>query len=162
MVGTPSVPTPSGAARRAGAVKNAEGTAERRTPWRASLTAPSTVAPHVVHTTARTTIGESIGLTIGSICARPSARAGRDQVLVPGATKCSWISSVFPSLRTVKRHSARRDSRSDRRAGVVQQQPFIRLLHLGVGIDRQDPAQGLAELPPEVPLPREALPELVA
>lgn len=44
MVGTPSVPTPSGAARRAGAVKDAEGTAQRRTPWRASLTVPSTVA----------------------------------------------------------------------------------------------------------------------
>ena len=158
MVGMPSVPTPSGAARRAGAVKDAEGTAERRTPRRASLTAPSTVAAQsvalglegggdppsvlaaqVVHRAKRPAIGESIGLTIGTICARPSARAGRDQVLVLGATKCSWISRVVPSLWTGYRYSARHDPGSNRGTRMVQQKSFLSILHSGARIDRQHP-----------------------
>lgn len=63
MVGTSSVPTPSGAARRAGAVKDAGGTAKRRTPWRASLTVPSTVATRLL-SPARgcPTTGEATGI----------------------------------------------------------------------------------------------------
>ncbi|MFC7694725.1 hypothetical protein ACFQY5_39460 [Paeniroseomonas aquatica] len=43
----------------------------------------------------------------------------------------------------------------------MQQKPVFAVFQPRVGIDRQDAPQRLAELPAEVALPREALPELV-